>query len=126
MKKVLDMDIKLEHHKHELSAWSRTLDYHQQENTYLKNLLVEILKNTSQGLPDKMEYYQNRLINNDTLLALIRHDIREYGKALERLEAINSANFLNSSKKLRTNMEKMEKELSSQKYDLNNYFEKFL
>lgn len=126
MKKAFNMDMKMEHYRQELSAWARALDYHQQENVYLKNLLAEIIKNTHEELPDKMEYYQNRLINNDTLLTIIRHDIREYGKALEAPATINSDSFRNSSEKLRANMGKMEKELSSQKYDLNNYFKKFL
>ncbi len=126
MKRVLDMNVKMEHYRQELSAWVRTLDYHQQENVHLKNLLAEILKDSSQELPDKVEYYQNRLINNDTLLAIIRHDIREHGKALDAPGAIYSDSLLNRSKKLRSNMEKMEKELSSQKYELNNYFDKLL
>lgn len=105
--------------------WLRSLDFIQQENIHLKNSLADILKiELSDGMLEDAEYFQNQFLNKDTVIALLRRDIaiqsQEIEKELHAKHDIEKKS-LKHQDKLRSDMEKMEKEFSKLKFQFNNY-----
>jgi len=99
----------------EREAWLRTLDYIRQENVFLKNRLADIVKNKMNvKMLEQAEYFQSLLINKDTTIAFLRYEIGRQNKYAE-LET-ESTGYLHKIVKrqdaLRTDMEKMDKEIS--------------
>lgn len=121
---------RLEQYKHEYRTWLRTLEFLQQENIFLKDRLTDIVKNDiSTELLDKAEFFQNSFINKDTVIALLRYEIKEQNRALD--EGYNNGNGLNAkieSKQgqLREDINKMESEFSKLKFEFNNYLSAIL
>jgi len=111
--------------KHENETWLRTLDYFQQENIFLKNRLAQIAMNhISRGLLNNLEAYQNKFINKDALIALIRRDIAEQEQLLRK--DLNEDDHLfekiiAKQEKLRNDVQSMEREFTALKFDFNKY-----
>ena len=67
----------------ESESWRRVLEYMQQENSYLKNLLADVV---NQDINNEMlveaEDFQNRFIKNDEIIALLRRDIYNFNERL--------------------------------------------
>ena len=111
---------KKEEHQYEVSTWLRILDFLQQENIHLKTRLAELIKHNSVG-PDvleKAEYFQNSFLNKDTVIALLRRDIKLFQQEGTQPEVSIKR------KTLRLDMEKMEKEFINLRTDFNNYLRK--
>ena len=111
--------------KSELETWLRTLDYIRQENVALKNCLAEIVSNDIEPeMLEEVEYFQNQLVDKDTVISLLRYDLAEQNKLLDRYAPENGSpnDISNKHSKLRGDMEKTEKEFSKLKYQFNNYF----
>jgi hypothetical protein len=101
---------------YELYTWIRTLDYLQQENVYLKNHIADIIRHgISAGELEHLENFQNRFINKDAILALLRHDIVDQIKLTERVKGKAKLD------KLRKDMRQIESEFSNLKFEFNNY-----
>ena len=107
----------------EQETWQKTLDYIQQQNIALKNSIANISgSQITRELLDRLEQFQNKFIEKDALIILLRRDIVEQGRLLEsnsikgsQLEKINQ-----KQDRLRKDMEQMEKEFSSLKFNFNN------
>lgn len=105
--------------------WLRSLDFIQQENIHLKNSLADILKVAlSDGMLEEAEYFQNQFLNKDTVIALLRRDIALQSQELERKSQVGEdadKKSIKQQEKLRSDIEKMEKEFSKLKFQFNNY-----
>lgn len=68
----------------ESDEWKRTLELLLLENAYLKNRLAEIVKVSSATLLflEKAEDYQNRFMQKDEVINLMRQDINEFDRLL--------------------------------------------
>ena len=112
--------VKHEEHQYEISTWLRTLDFLQQENIHLKTRLAELIKHNTVGpeVLEKAEYFQNNFLNKDTVIALLRRDIKLF--QLDEKQAETNRKH----KTLRLDMEKMEKEFINLRTDFNNYLRK--
>lgn len=68
----------------ESDGWKRTLELLLLENAYLKNKLAEIVNVSSTTLPflEKAEDYQNRFMQKDEVINLMRQDIHEFDRLL--------------------------------------------
>lgn len=68
----------------ESDEWKRTLELLLLENAYLKNRLAEIVNVSNGTLPflEKAEDYQNRFMQKDEVINLMRQDITEFDRQL--------------------------------------------
>lgn len=109
----------------EQQKWLRTLDYLQQENIFLKNQLANIIKNDISSVSlEKAEYFQNEFLNKDAVIALIRYDIVKQNKSNTSLDPETERKSVKRHEKLRSDIEKMEKEFSRLKHDFSVYLTK--
>ena len=112
--------------KHENETWLRTLDYFQQENIYLKNRLAQIARtNINNSFLDDLEAYQNRFMDKDAVIAILRYDIALQNDLIEDsntpVDTDVSSKIILKQYKLREDMQRMEKEFNRLKFDFNNY-----
>ena len=113
--------------KHENETWLRTLDYFRQENIYLKNRLAQIAKtNINNSFLVELEAYQNRFVEKDTIVAILRYDITLQNELILKCTATDDDDncvkkILLNQNKLRDDMQQMEKEFNKLKFDFNNY-----
>jgi len=112
--------------KHENETWLRTLDYFQQENIYLKNRLAQIARtNINNSFLDDLEAYQNRFMDKDAVIAILRYDIALQNDLIEDsnnpVDTDVSSKIILKQNKLREDMQRMEKEFNRLKFDFNNY-----
>lgn len=110
----------------ELSEWLRRLVVIRQENIHLKNQLADVVaKIIDLSKLDGIEDMQNRLLNKDIIIDLIRQDIahqRTFFKENEQLTDSDESLFMARQKKLAKDIKKLEVEF----YQLKNQFAKFL
>ncbi|MEP6747309.1 MAG: hypothetical protein ABJB86_06270 [Bacteroidota bacterium] len=67
----------------ESATWKRLLSFLMDENIHLKNRMSDILKTACDThLLAKLENFQTSFIATDTLVALLRDDVREFEKKL--------------------------------------------
>ena len=61
---------------------------------------------------EEVEYFQNQLVDKDTVISLLRYDLAEQNKLLDRYAPENGSpnDISNKHSKLRGDMEKTEKE----------------
>lgn len=111
------------YYKQEYEAWFRTLDYIQQQNIILKNTLAEISSlQINDEMLEKLEYYQTKFLEKDTLIVLLRMDIAAHEQSIISNNGSPVADtLLKRHFKLRRDMENVEKEFSTLKYNFNNY-----
>ena len=114
--------------KNEQLVWLRALDFIQYENVFLKNTIVDILKNgKGDSSLEEIEYFQNQFLNKDAIISLLRRDIAMQNKHAEKELAEGntiSEKILKKQDSLRDDMFKMEKEFSQLKYSFNKYLSK--
>lgn len=117
-------ETKSRYFQQEQETWQRTLDYIQQQNIALKNNVAHICSNPiSREHLEKLEYFQSKFLEKDALIVLLRRDISEQIQLSER-DLTNSGTYAVVSKKqdkLRSDMERIEKDFSSLKFDFNHY-----
>lgn len=116
----------MEQYHHENMTWLRSIDFFRQENTYLKNRLAEVVD----GSTDRMflaqaEHFQNQFIIKDEFLDELRHDVNEQEKYLSMrfLQRVFSPEIAmkNRQEHLRGQVQYLEKEFTSLRYEFNNY-----
>ena len=110
-------------YRYELDTWSRLLDYLQQENVYFKNLLSHVIKNDKANtLLEKAEYFQNKFVNKDAVIVLLRQDISEQMKWIEKGGNNEQADlYLKKHKRLNQDIDKLEEEFKRLKVDFSDY-----
>ena len=114
----------LAHFHHEFHTWERMLDFLKQENTYLKTRLSEVLdQKTDRDFLANAEHFQNQFIIQDEFIDELRHDIREVKNLLDESAIIEDIKNTteNKYKRLRNEIEYLEKNYSALKNDFNNY-----
>ncbi len=119
-------EMKLQQLQYESNTWKRLLGFMTEENVHLKNRLSQILKEKfNADLLEEAEIFQSNFIKEDELIGLLRNDIAELDKLLER-EIFEDGNSVKEVKrklqKIRSNMEIAEKQFGTLKSGFNSYF----
>ena len=101
---------KIEQLEFEVNTWKRFLNFFMDENVYLKNRLAHLLKNGfDRKFLEEFEDFQNKFINHDGVISLLRNDIAHLDKLLIS-EKLNDGKINNIIDKkldhLRNNAEK--------------------
>jgi hypothetical protein len=117
--------LKLKQIQYESDTWKRLLLFMMDENIYLKNRISELLRNgVDKNLLTEVEAFQNRFIQEDELISLLRNDVAELDKILE-MEKFEDGKLINLAKvkgeKLRNNLVTAEKQLDNLKLEFNNF-----
>ncbi len=114
----------LSHYHHEFSTWERMIGFFKQENTFLKTRLSEVLdQKTDRDFLAYAEHFQNQFILQDEFMDELKHDIREVKNLLDEnavTEDIKNKTE-NKYKRLRNEIEYLEKSFSALKNEFNNY-----
>ena len=114
---------------YERDAWYRLLDYLEEENILYKNRIAIILKSdTDSLLVETIESFLNKFILHDAIISLFRHDI---AKANEKMaakvideEKENYDEIMLTQNKLRGEIEIIERQFNSLKFEFNKYLSK--
>lgn len=119
-------EMKLQQLQYESNTWKRVLGFMTEENVHLKNRLSQILKEKfNADLLEEAEVFQSNFIKEDELISLLRNDIAELDKLLER-EMFEDGTTIKEVKrklqKIRSNMEIAEKQFGTLKSGFNSYF----
>lgn len=105
--------------RYEVGAWLRTLDYIQQENIYMKNLIAATIKTKNNPeILDRVEYYLNTFLNKEAVVAFLRKDIKQFADMSN-----GNGLLIQRQRDLRKDMERMEKEFSHLKTEFNSYMQ---
>ncbi len=118
-------ELKLKQLKYESDTWKRLLGFMMDENIHMKNRLSEILKiGFNKNLLDEVENFQSRFIKQDELIGLLRNEVAELDKLLER-EIFEDGKIFNEIDrklmKFRNNIINAEKQFGRLKLAFNNY-----
>lgn len=109
----------------ECMAWERLLDFFKQENSYLKTRLSEVLDNkTDKDFLALAELFQNQFILKDEFVYEMLDDVKEQGKNLNILadkKATIEEHLIKKQKKIRNEMEFLEKDFNRIKNEFNKY-----
>ena len=113
----------IEQFLHETQTWGRALDFYKQENAVLKTRLSQVVDNNS----DKVflaaaEQFNNRFLMIDDYIAELRQDTRIQIDNIKQCLAGSEVHINNMSamqKKLRSELERFEKEIFNLKTEFN-------
>ena len=116
---------KLRQLQYESDTWRRLLGFMIDENIHLKNRISAILKNGFQkDLLEGVEDFQTRFLKEDDLIILLRNEVAELDKLLER-EIFEDGKIIKEIdkrlKKLRNDIITAERQFSKLKLEFNNY-----
>ncbi len=116
----------LEQYHHENMTWLRSIDFFKQENSFLKNRLAEVVDvTTDRSFLAQAEHFQNQFIIKDEFLDELRHDVNEQERDLAqrfRQQMFKpDISTKDRQQQLRSQMQYLEKEFSSLRYEFNNY-----
>jgi hypothetical protein len=117
---------KLKQYHHENLTWVRSLEFFKQENSFLKNRLSEVVDITSdRDVLAQAEHFQNQFIIKDEFLDQLRHDVHEQERILTE-KYVRTGNVVddyvsNRQRKLREQMEYLERDFSSLRNEFNRY-----
>jgi hypothetical protein len=117
---------KLKQYHHENLTWVRSLEFLKQENSFLKNRLSEVVDITSdRDVLAQAEHFQNQFIIKDEFLDQLRHDVHEQERILTE-KYVRTGTGLddyvsNRQKKLREQMDYLEKDFASLRNEFNHY-----
>ena len=107
----------------ESTSWLKILEKLQEENIELKKRFSEYIKRAKDSsFMEKLESFHNNLLNKDTLLSLIRHEIIDLNQLMKSNPS--AKNFEKRLSKLRDDMKKLEEEFERLKKDFINYTER--
>lgn len=122
--------LKLKQFEYELDTWISSLEYIVDGNIRLKNRLSDILKDKfDKYLLEEVDDFQNRFINIDELVSLIRNDIAELNKLFERnlFEKGKLKPEIDRKVKLiRSNLNTVEKRFTRLKSDFNTFLSAYI
>lgn len=115
---------------HEVQTWDRSLDFCKQENNFLKTRLSHVLDNNS----DKIflafaEQFNSRFLFMDDYIKDLKRDLSQQVNMLSQFMKGNVTQqrpLENLQKKLRAEMVKFEKNVTSIKYDFNQQIAVYL
>ena len=108
--------------EYEIDSWKRFIFFIQEENMLMKKRLAEITQNeVEKQLIEFIEYYQNTLIIEDNVSALCRNDITIHENNIETLKQGVKQFFL-EHKKLRKEIELIERFFNKLKFEFNMFF----
>lgn len=108
--------------EYEIDSWKRFIFFIQEENMLMKKRLAEITQNeVEKQLIEFIEYYQNTLIIEDNVSALCRNDITTHENNIEKLKQGVKQFFL-EHKKLRKEIELIERFFNKLKFEFNMFF----
>lgn len=117
---------KLKQYHHENLTWVRSLEFLKQENSFLKNRLSEVVDVTSdRDVLAQAEHFQNQFIIKDEFLDQLRHDVHEQERILTE-KYVRTGNGVddyvsNRQRKLREQMEYLERDFASLRNEFNRY-----
>jgi regulator of replication initiation timing len=118
-------ELKLKQLKYEADTWKRLLGFMMEENIHLKNRVSQILKDRfDENLLEEVEVFQSSFIKEDEMIGLLRNDVAELDKLLQKEvfeDGIIIKNIESKLKKLRHNIKNAEKQFGKLKMDFNNY-----
>jgi hypothetical protein len=120
------MKISVEQLEFESDRWKRLVQFIQLENSYCKNRLAEVIKNSnaSTGFLEQAEFYQNYYIQQDTHLSLLKHDLNKFGRLVEQEKSIDGVvNIQNTHSQLKREIEKLETDFHEMQQKFSNFVE---
>ena len=110
-------------YSHEYNAWSRMLEFYNQESAFLKTRLSEAV---DQGIDRESlalaEHFQNQFIIKDDFIIELKQDINSMGKAISNNTDGLAVKLDAKQNKLRNEINYLEKSFN----ELKNEFNKFL
>lgn len=110
----------------ECSYWKRLLEFIQLENAYCKTRLSELIR-TADGdseFMEQAEFYNNYYLQQDTHLQLLKHDVRNFARLVDREKFEDGAiikQVQGTRHKLGHEIEKLENEFSQTKKRFNSF-----
>ena len=113
----------------ENETWNRTLECLTEEDLNLKKRLSEILKNMDQRddtLLERIEHFHNRLLKINETISFLCQEVNKSEKQLMQELNINTefpSERRHLQKKIRKEMEMIEFEFHTLKFDLNNFID---
>jgi hypothetical protein len=114
---------KTEQFQQECAAWLRLLDFFKQENSYLKTRLSMVVDHkTDRDFLNRAEHYQNLFILKDEFINEIAKDAKMHETKLKQthlLQKLPEEKLVRQHKKLRNEVEHLEKEFMRMKNDFN-------
>ncbi|MBL7747978.1 MAG: hypothetical protein JNM19_11150 [Chitinophagaceae bacterium] len=116
---------KIKRLQYETDTWKRLLFFLMEETVQLKNLLTEILKEDFHNncLPE-LEDFQTRFIKQDERIQLLRHEVAEFDRLLQR-EIIEDGQLKKAVDRkinqLRNNITNAEQEFNQLQAAFNSY-----
>ena len=118
-------ELKLKQLLYECDTWKRLLAFMIEENIYRKNRIAEILKHKfNKDLLPEVENFQNRFIKEDELINILRDDIAELDKLLQR-QGFEDGKIIKEierkQNRLRNNMLVAEKHFNKLQAEFNSY-----
>jgi hypothetical protein len=121
----------IEQFLHETQTWARALDFYKQENAFLKTRLSQVVDNNSDRVfLAAAEHFNNRFLLIDEYIAELRKDTRIQTDNIKQCLAgseLHAKNMHVMQKKLRSELERFEKEILNLKNDFHKklvtYFE---
>jgi hypothetical protein len=118
--------LKIRQFQHESDSWKRTLEFLMHENSILQNRLAEVLNTTidDNDILPVAEQYQNRFVQEDEYIHLIRKEIAEQDRLLLKDTYSDGELFyeiIRKHKKLSAEMQNIIKEFNKIRFDFNSY-----
>ncbi len=111
--------------QHETETWKRMLGFMVDENIHFKNSLSQILKDKfDKTLLEEVEIFHSNFIKEDVRIGLLRHDVAELDKLLQRevFEDGKIEKKVDSAlNKLRNNIKNAAMQFTKLKADFNVY-----
>lgn len=109
----------------ELNAWLRALAFMQDETANLKNRMAEVVSdNLDRSALPQMENYQNLFLQEDAIIALLKHDVQQQINLLQ-IKANRGDHFemqvVNNQFRIRSEMQKAERQFNQLRFDFNRY-----
>jgi regulator of replication initiation timing len=118
-------ELKLKQLIYEADTWKRLLGFMMEENIHLKNRVSQILKDRfDENLLEEVEVFQSSFVKEDEMIGLLRNDVAELDKLLQKEvfeDGMIIKNVQSKLKKLRHNIKNAEKQFGKLKADFNNY-----
>lgn len=109
----------------EKNSWKYLLDSFTENILSLKERLNDLVKaseSSSHEILAEIEFFQNRLLQSDTLIAFLRAEISAYEKLLLRKVELNDE-IIKQQKKLSREIKLSEQSMQQLAADLKSYFE---
>ena len=110
---------------YELNTWLRALAFMQDETANLKNRMAEVVSdNLDRSVLPQMENYQNLFLQEDAILALLKHDVQQQINLLQ-IKADGGDHFekqvVKNQLRIRSEMQKAERQFNQLRSDFNGY-----